>query len=783
VTQLVRDMCPWRCARPCVLLLAAGAMRAPAALAQSPLIIEVRTTGDDRPIVGATVHLIERDRMTLTDAMGRARMLRLAHGPVTLSVRSLGYAPSMRRLTLPLRDSIVRVTLRASAMSLGTVVVTGAGGPRRADEVYQPTTVLDGPALDRAATMSIAGTLAGEPGITQRTNGPIAAQPVVRGLSGDRVLVLEDGQRMGDIASTAPDHQITADPMAVRRLEVVRGPAGLLYGSNTVGGVINIIREDVPRARPDHLTGSLSAQGESNNAAGTVGGRVLAPAGPLALRLDVSYRTAGNSVTPAGTLPFTNMQATDGGAGVSWAGARGHAGVAVRDFRNTYGVPTSLAGLTLPGAHDGGIYIDVQRTTTRVDAEYRPAARAITSVSLSGNFVRFAQDEREQGGFVGTRFGQLASQGDVVVRYRRRGALPATGAIGAFGQWRDFRATGSFTGTRPAVLVAGALYAFEEHTLGRVRLLAGARYDATRIRPLDSTETRLLQGIHTRQFGALSGSVAAHVDVGGGVTVGTAIARAFRTPAIEELYSAGPHLAAFAYEVGTPTLRAEYGVGADVFARWTRTAFTAEVAAFRTRIDDFIYQQPQVDAVTGLPERDPRLRRYAVYRARQTDAQLTGTEGRAQWEPRAGWVLDATASYVRGDDRTRGSVLPAMPPLRGRLQVRRETARLTLGLGSEFIGAQDRVPLPLVQSTVTCAVARGNEREAEALPAEFCRTAGAVLLSGTAGVRFTLAGHGHALTAVLDNAAAATWRDHLWRAKQVAPQPGRNVRLLYRVHF
>lgn len=765
------------------LQLAAVALLATAAVAQSSVTVVVRVRGAHQPVVGATVQLVELGRAQQTRANGRARFTRVPAGALTIAVRSLGYAPASQRVSLPLPDSVLIVELRPSAMTLSTVVVTGVSGTRRADEVYQPTTVLDGQALDRAATMSIAGTLAGEPGITQRTNGPVAAQPVVRGLSGDRVLVLEDGQRMGDIATTAPDHQITADPITVRRLEVVRGPAGLLYGSNTLGGVINIIREDVPRSRPERVNGAFGAQGESNNDAGTVGGFVVAPAGPLALRLDGSYRTAGNSVTPIGTLPFTNLQSVDGGAGVSWAGTRGHVGVAMREFRNTYGVPTSLAGVTLPGAHDGGIYIDLQRTTTRVDAEYRPADGPITSISLSGNYVRFAQDEREQGGFVGTRFGQLASQGDVVVRYRRSGRAPATGAIGAFGQWRDFRATGSFTGTRPAVLQAGSLYAYEEHAIGRLRMMAGARYDAVNIRPLDSTETRLLQGVRTRRFGALSGSAAAHLLLGDGITIGTSLARAFRNPAIEELYSAGPHLAAFSYEVGTPDLRAESGVGVDLFARLARTSVNAEVSAFRTRIDDFIYQQPQVDAVTGLPMRDPRLRRYVVYRATQTDATLTGAEGRVQWEPRTGWVADGTLSYVRGDDRIRGGALPAIPPLRGRINLRRESARLTLGVGADLIGAQERIPTPAVTGLAACTVASNPDNEADVLPAEFCRTSGAALLNATAGVRFTVGGRLHALTAVLDNAAASVWRDHLWRAKQVAPQPGRNVRLLYRVQF
>jgi iron complex outermembrane recepter protein len=776
-----------RTARGALLLtiMVGSSVSAPGVLAQAPAgaVLRVVDAASREAILGAQVLLLERNIRAVSGADGLIQLPIVPRGTYTLSVRRLGYAPVTESLTLPLDDSVRVLRLRRSALTISTVVVTGTGTARRADAAFQPTTVLEGAALDRAATMSIAGTLAGEPGITQRTNGPVAAQPVIRGLTGDRVLVLEDGQRMGDLATTAADHQITADPITVRRLEVIRGPAGLLYGSNTLGGVVNIIREDVPRARPDRPTGTIGAQGESNNAAGVVGGVVSSPLGPLAVRADGTWRTAGNSVTPAGVLPFTNMQSRDGGVGVAWTGARGHAGVAVRDFTNTYGVPTSLGGVTLPGAHDGGIYVDLHRTTTRAEAEYRPAGGAISSLAATGNFVRFAQDEREQGGFVGTRFGQLSAQGDLTLRYRRQRGIPATGAIGVFGQWRDLRAAGSFTGTRPAVLRAAALYAYEELTLGRLRLLGGARYDAIGIRPLDSTETRLLRDVRTRRFGAMSGSLAAHVDLARGVALGASLARAFRTPAIEELFSAGPHLASFAYEIGTPTLEAERGTGADLFLRVTRNRFTADLSAFRNNIANFIYYAPQLDDVTGLPMRDPRLRRYVVYRASQTNAVLHGAEGRLQWEPRPGWVADGTLSLVRGWDQRRQTPLPAMPPIRGRVNLRRDTPRWTLGLGADLIAAQNTLPAPQVPTTASCAVTLNMDDEADVLPAEFCRTDAAVLLNAVAGVRLPIAGRLHGITLALDNAAGTLWRDHLWRAKQVAPQPGRNVRLIYRVEF
>ncbi len=818
---------------------------------------------DGRPVAAALVALRPAgaapdaagvERAARTDGDGRFALAGVPAGVWTVSVRRLGYAPAERTVWLPADTLVADLRLAASALDLAAVTVTTLGRRRSPDELFQPAAVLEGAALDRVLTTSVAATVAREPGVWVRTNGPVAAQPVIRGLGGDRVAVLEDGQRMGDVATTAPDHAVTVDPLTARRVEVVRGPAALLYGSNVLGGVVNVVREDVPRERPVRAAGFVAGQGESVNAGGALAAAATAPAGPFGVRAFGTRRVAGDTRTPLGTLPFTDLDAWDAGAGAAWlpdGGARGFAGAAAREVRSAYGVPSSFGGRTLPGAHDGGVYVTLRRTTARADAEWRPrgaaagppvdgrAPRGVTSLAASGTYVRFAQDERERGGFVGTRFGQLAAGGDLVARVAHGGPLPGVGAVGVTGQWRDFRAAGSFTGTRPAVVRGGAAYAYDELRLGgRWRLLAGARVDRQRVRPLDSTETRLLAGVRTRDFAAATGALAASVRLARGVTLGAGVARAFRPPAVEELYSAGPHLATYAYEVGNPALRAERGRGADAFLRVARGvgalgSVRGELAAYRMDVRDFVFQAPVVDAATGAVVRDPRLRRYPVYQATQADARLAGGELSAEWAGAgalAGWAAEAGAAVVRGTrtsavrlapavgvgGTTRGATfgldaarapLPAMPPARLRLALRRDRPRWFAGAGGEFVARQGRVPAPPAGSVdaapgggavgdageagdagragaVSCSPRAGATAVGGAVrPAEFCPTPGRALLDATAGVRFTFGARLHAVTLAADNLLDAVWRDPLWRAKQVAPQPGRNLRLLYRVEF
>jgi iron complex outermembrane receptor protein len=647
----------------------------------------------------------------------------------------------------------------------------------------------------------------------------MATQPVIRGLTGDRVLVLEDGQRPGDIATTAPDHAVTIDPMTARRVEIIRGPAGLLFGSNSLGGVVNVVRDDVPTERmTTRVSGALAGQGESVNNGGVAHGAIRGGIGPMAWRVSGSWRTAGDTRAPRGILPFSDLRGHDVGAGaalVDLATSRGtwRVGGAVRDVSSTYGVPSSFAGVVLPGAHDGGVYVDLSRRSARIDASWVAPQQAaaptwfprVMKGNLSTQFVRFEQSELERGGFVGTRFGQLMANGDALVQYVRQARVPIRGNVGAWTQWRDFRAEGSFTGTRPAVQRSAAVFVMEEVELDSLveghllRLQWGARWDVARIVPLDSTETALVRDVRTRSFRAPTGSIGITLGVTSSVSVGINATRAFRPPAIEELFSAGPHLATYAYEVGNPQLRAERGSGFDLFARLARGPIRGDVSVFTMSLNDFIYQQPLIDARSGEPVRDRRLRRYNVYRAEQADARMHGAEGRVEWRIPGlhGWMADATISWVRGSQATGSGIgtvpgdtpawrpLPAMPPVRARSQLRWEDRRWSLAGTIEAASRQARVPpAPSTRGRTTCDLAQSTAQAGPSapalLPAEFCPTAGWILVHLSAGRRWFVGGQMHDVRVSIDNLFDTPWRDHLWRAKQVAPQPGRNVRMLYR---
>jgi iron complex outermembrane receptor protein len=712
-----------------------------------------------------------------SDSLGNVRV-RISEDGRELTLQRLGYAPWRGRIVPA--DSIREIRLTPVRYELSVFEVRSRALGR--GSALQASSVVGAERLAERLAPSIAAAIVGEPGVSARTNGPMATQPVIRGLTGDRVLVLEDGMRTGDIATTAPDHAVTIDPGTAEQIEVIRGPGGLLYGSNTLGGVVNVIRDDIPRARPARTTLAMSTFGESVNGGIGVSGRARGAVGALSWAVDGTGRQAGDTRGPnAVALPFTDLEGMDVGAGLSVAGSRGHAGVSAREYRSYYGVPSSFGGVTLPGAHDGGVYVDARRTQLRWDAEWRMDDAPIHTISVGGNAVRFEQSEFEQGGFVGTRFGQLAASGEAVMRLR---AGAHRGAIGSFVQWRDLRAEGSFTGTRPAVQRTVAMFAVDEYARGSLTLLAGARVDRSDTRPLDSTETLLLRDVRTRAFTAVTGAFGARVALPAGFELTTQVARAFRPPSIEELYSAGPHLASYAYEIGDPSLSAERGTGVDALLHWRGVRGRAELSAYGMRVDDYVAFAPQLDPATGAPMRDPRLRRYVVYRPQQVDALLWGVEGRAVLAPTPQWTIDLSGALPRGAQRggVRSQPLPAMPAATLRLDVRHQRGPLTLGAIGDGRFAQRLVPDAPVLDGLTCRV-QVIDGEAQGLPAEFCATPGALLLNALVAWRLPARATRWpaTLTLTVDNLLDTEWRDPLWRAKQVAPQPGRNVRLVVQV--
>lgn len=736
----------WRASLGGALFLLLGLFAHPA-LAQTRQGTVVGTVQDaetGEAVEFAQILLEEANRSTVSDVDGRFTLRFLPSGLFTLKAYRIGYKPLIRNVEVPAGDTL-SLTLQMSSTTLAAGEIVVEGAREAAEQLADAALELEGQRLRQRLGTTIAETLEDEPGISMRSMGPAPARPVLRGLGGERLLVLEDGGRTGDLSASSTDHAVVIDPMTAERLEVVRGPAALVYGPNTLGGVINVIRDYVPTSRPDAVHFQLSAQAQSVNTGYAGGGSLLAPlGGALAIHADGSFRQGQNVSTPEGKLMNTELTTTNASVGGSLVQPWGYAGVAGSYYATEYGIPGGFVG-----AHPNGVNIDIERRHLESRAEVITPLVWIPRLEARGTYSRYHHQEFESDGSLGIEFGLLSYHGSLTARTAQYGPF-RKGAIGLWGEYRDY-ASGGFSSTPPSIEWTLAGFAFQDIHFADFTVQGGLRYDLRSIQPGKETTSSLIGNIEERTFGGISASASALWHPVRILSIGITGMRSLRMPGIEELYSEGPHLAAYSFEIGNPMLERETGYGAEVFARYQNGHLNASAAAYANVIDDYIFPRDtgELNFRVHLP----------IFQYTGAEARMVGAEARASWQLLRRWAVECTASYVRGTLTDLDQPIPWMPPLQGKVGVQYGRRAFNAGVDLRLAGPQDRVG-PFEESTDGYAVLD--------LFAQYHFTAGGLL---------------HTLDFGVENVTDTAYRDHLSRVKSIMPEPGRNVKILYKMFF
>ncbi|MEN3039591.1 MAG: DUF2012 domain-containing protein, partial [Candidatus Kryptonium sp.] len=296
------------------------------------------------PLPAADIHLIELKRGTITKNDGTFIIENLPDGRYTIEVSYIGYKKFRQIVDVKDgKDIDLEIKLEQTVISLPSVVVTGTIYERSAFEIHQPVAVLDEDKIGLRLGDNIAKTLSYEPGVNLEYNG-FVGRPVIRGLTGTRVLVLDNGIRIGDASDLTDDHAISFEPSGIERIEIIRGPASLFYGVNSVGGVINIISEDIPRTVHDKLRGSVRLFGSSVNTALAGSGAFDYGIGNFALRGEFGYRKSGEIRTPEKKIENTNANNLTSSLGLAYHTKDISVGFGFRNFSGEYGIPAVHEG-------------------------------------------------------------------------------------------------------------------------------------------------------------------------------------------------------------------------------------------------------------------------------------------------------------------------------------------------------------------------------------------------------------------------------------------------------
>ena len=550
------------------------------------------------------------------------------------------------------------------------IIVTAPFERTKAD-VLSPVTVLNGADLAREVRSTIGETLARQPGVSSTSFGPNASRPILRGFQGDRVRILTDGIGSFDVSTTSVDHAVVINPLLAERIEVVRGPAALQYGSSAIGGVVNVLDTRIPRAVPDEAVhvdavGTYSSVSDQFYGASSVD---LPVSDKLVLHVDGSYldgddlKIGGYVLSPAaraqalasanpdvraladlkGTLPNSAARTWDiaGGAAVITDG--GQLGFAISHYDSLYGIPARYDLETGEGEQPR---LAVKQT--RFDAR--------TELELGGffdklkgrfGFADYKHTELEEDGSAGTQFFNKGLEGRLELSQAKHGAWQ--GAFGAQLLIRDFNVIGDEAFVPKNETVQYGLFTLQTLDWGKLKAEIGGRVEKTRISsdPIAAS----------RDFTTLSGSAGASYEFVPGWRFGVNLSHTERAPSAEELFADGPHAGTQAFEIGNPDFAKERSNGIDATLRGGGRDFTVELSGFYNKFNNYIYDVQTGDVEDGLP----------VFQSYQADARYYGVEAQVTATlARVGdWKIaaDGLADYVRATIIGTGPA-PRIPPLR-----------------------------------------------------------------------------------------------------------------------
>jgi iron complex outermembrane recepter protein len=586
------------------------------------------------------------------------------------------------------------------------------------------TSVISGTELVREMRPQLGDTLARLPGVSATSFSPGASRPVLRGFQGERVRVLVDGIGSIDVSNTSADHAVTIDPITAHRIEVLHGPAALLFGSQAIGGAVNVFDRRIPRrtaepAEDVHVDAVFAYGSAANERSAGAGVDIPLSERGLVLHFDGSYRNTddlrigGFVLSPAaraeqlaiadeeeaeghdeeadeargfaalrGRLPNTATETKTAGVGLALLRESGNLGFSISYYGSRYGVPARPGGGHHhedegggTGGHAGEVDVSIDLEQIRGDlrGEVNVGGGLVDRIRVRAGFADYQHTEFE-GEEVGTIFRTEGMEGRLEVVQADRGGW--RGATGAQFFTRKLNAIGAEAFVPPNSSEQIALFTLQELERGPVELEAAARYERTKV---GATSIDF-----ERSFDALSFAVGGSYELGRRIRAGLNLSRAERAPSPEELLSDGPHIATQSFERGDVALDTESSLGGELYVRADRPGYNLSASLFYSRFSNYIFQ-----TATGAVEDE-----LPVFQYLQRDATYWGFElGASATLARTGGfriVADTVADYVRATIADGGGPAPRIPPMRLLGGIEAQSERLDGRLEVEKTFAQNR---------------------------------------------------------------------------------------------
>jgi iron complex outermembrane recepter protein len=687
------------------------------------------------------------------------------------------------------------------------VVVSGGAIERSETDKAQSVTILSEDNLKLQTEPTLGDTLAEQPGIGGSGFTAGSSRPVIRGQADNRVRVLNNGTEVFDVSNISPDHAPSVSALLSQSIEVVRGPATILYGSGAIGGVVNITDNLIPvEQQPEMLSGEADARFDSVD---------LERSGALALTLSPfqhfvvhaegsilrtddrsipgfaldqriraeltpeQRRNNGFGGNPFGEVPNTFVKMKDFGIGASYVWDKGYIGASYTRFLSEYGVPNNPE-TGEPGVPPEPVHLDIRKDQYNVRSSVVDPFPWFSVANLKFVYTDYRHTEID-GETVGATFKTKGVDSRIELVHQPIGIVQ--GSIGSQVFFKDFSVLGEEAFLQPTDTLAVAGFVFEEAKLNPVRLQFGARveYDAVSIDSSDPELTSLTSPSQKDQdFLPVSGAAGAIYDFAKDWQLALNLTYSQRAPTVEELFARGPHDATFQFIIGDPNLDVEINRSVDVSLRRTAGRVTGFISGFYTSYDGFIDFTPTGEIEDGLQ----------VFIYTPKNAEFYGAEGRVDFHL---LPLEITRLSEPSDSKSVKNVI-----MKGEETTQKNPNDLYLRLQADYVHAEDSdtgEPLPRItpfrygislnyESEHWTASIEGWRVDAQNRVAQFeTSTPGYTFLNASVGYKFQWGRTYNYLYARGTNLLDAEARNHLSFLKEVMPLPGRGVVVGLRTTF
>ncbi|WP_238559256.1 TonB-dependent receptor [Marinimicrobium sp. LS-A18] len=712
-------------------LLWAGLV-SPSALAET--LTGAVLDADGQPVAGAVVEWVGSNRQALTDAAGRFSLEDLRGEEVELHIMAPRFVH--QQLHVDLDEGPVTIRLRPTRIEVIEVVAL----PWHAStlESAQPVNVIAGDTLARQQSSTLGETLKNEVGVHTNYFGPVASSPVIRGLSGPRVLITQNGLDAGDVSRVGPDHLVTTETSTAEQVEVLRGPATLFYGSGAIGGVVNIVDGRVPT--DNQLAGQWHLKHDNVADEKLVSASVTGGTGSWATHVDGFWRESNDYRIPVaaerethdadhdhehehtdevfdGRLDNSAYRAKGANVGASYLLDNGFVGVSVGRLERTYGIP-GHSHESHDGEGDVDVYADLEQDRVQLISELSLDHAWFSALNTRLGYTDYRHSEIEEGVPL-TTFANTSRE--VRAELFHHPVAEWRGAWSLQYKHQDFSAEGAEAFTPPSETESLALGWMEERHFGPVQVQLGARVERVELSadqvtvPMDD-QPGLLAAYQVKQtFEPFSLSAGAVWDFTEGYNLGLSLSRAQRAPSAAELYSFGPHIGTSSYEIGAlydlheeadghfhaevspAAVELETSNNIDLTLRKFEGDVGFTLNAFYNQMDDFYYL-----SATGLEAEDDHADEHdhgeaeheeeealPVYHYTARDARLYGVEGQLVWQVASPWRLTLMSDYTRAT-LNGGEAMPRIPPLRLGAQLEYRLNGWRAELGAQHYFDQDR---------------------------------------------------------------------------------------------